>query len=110
MTLRDLIDELSKHPADQVVPMGFHNPHSHRGDYSELAFEPRSRTTVGEMLDAARSAVGTTYEGWKGGEFTMNEWTQVYLATEGYCGEGIGPVLLWYMLGKFSDDDKQDAS
>jgi hypothetical protein len=102
MTLGELIKRLEKVDPKQEVKMGFSNPHSYRGYYDELAFEPQEDTTVGEMLDWAKSAVGATYTGYKGGEYTMSEWTEVWLATYGQGGEGIGGVLLDYMVGKYS--------
>jgi hypothetical protein len=100
MTLGALIAHLSRADGTLVVPVGFARPHSYRGYYHDLAFEMEPNTTVGAMLEAARSALGSTYRGWKGGDFTMGEHTDVYLvAEEGECGEGIGPVLLGYMLG-----------
>lgn len=99
MTLGELIEELSKHPRDKIVARGFGHPHSYRGDYSELAFRPVNSTTVGDMLDAAKEADGTTYDGYKGGEFTMGFYTPVHIAEYGNTGEEIGPMLLGYMLG-----------
>jgi hypothetical protein len=52
------------------------------------------------MLADARSALGATFHGWKGGEYTMAEYTDCWLAVAGCTGEGIGPVLLRYMLGE----------
>lgn len=102
MTLGELIDRLEKEDPSTVVPMGFTNPHSYRGYYYDLAFEPAENVTVGEMLEAARGAVGTVFEGWKGGLFKMGRGTDVWLSKEGWTGEGIGPVLLDYMLGKYN--------
>lgn len=100
MTLGELIDALKKVPSDRVVPLGFAHPHSYRGFYDELAFEPAKNTTVKAMLDAAEIALGSTFTGWKGGEYTMGEYTDVWIAERGCCGEGIGPMLLSYMLGE----------
>ena len=99
-TLGELIAALEREDPSQVVPVGFKNPHSYRGYYHDLAFEPALNVTVGEMLEAARSALGQTFEGYKGGEFTMTESTDVWIACYGSHGETIGPVLLSYMLGK----------
>ena len=98
MYLHELIDELKKHDPAKRVRRGFDSPHSYRGYYDELAFEPCGETTVGEMLEAAQSAVGETYQGWKGGDFLMNDWTPVHLAHMGDCGEDLGSTLLSYML------------
>ncbi|GAB2866240.1 hypothetical protein [Hymenobacter ruber] len=83
MDLHDLITALEKQDPSIVVKHGFHNPHSWRGIYSELAFEPTENISVGDMLAAAKSALGTTYEGWKGGDFVMQGYTEVHIANEG---------------------------
>lgn len=57
---------------------GFANPHSYRGYYDQLAFEPAYGVTIGSMLDAAKSAVGAIYYGYKGGSYRMGKWTDVY--------------------------------
>ena len=98
MTLSELIKFLKKHDQSTVVPLGFGSPHSYRVYYDELAFEPREDTTVGEMLDSAEQALGATYMGYKGGEFTMCEHTNVWLARYGSSGESIGITLLRYMV------------
>ena len=61
MHLKQLIEALEKYDAAQPVALGFGHPHSYRGYYDQLAFEPVNNTTVGEMLAAANSAMGTTY-------------------------------------------------
>lgn len=98
MELGDLIKALETVDPALAVPHGFGSPHSYRGFYDELAFEPVDNTTAGAMLEAARSAVGHTYGGWKGGEFTMKEWTDCWLAVEGCSGEMISAVMLQAML------------
>jgi len=98
MTLRELIDYLENVPLDQVASIGFHNPHSYRGMYDCLAFEPTENVTAKSMLTSAIEALDTSYTGWKGGEFMMGQYTDVYLAEEGNQGEGIGPILLDLMF------------
>lgn len=89
MHLRELIDELSGLNPETIVKYGFGEPMSWRGDYYELAFEPVKDTTIGSMLEYANSALGSTYEGYKGGEFTMHENSEVYIASYGSTGEAI---------------------
>lgn len=101
MNLQELIATLEKHDPAKTVRMGFSDPHSYRGDYSELAFEPKEHTTVGAMLVAARSALGATFQGYKGGDYRMDEWTHCWLAQYGCSGETIGPILLGFMLGEY---------
>jgi hypothetical protein len=99
MNLGDLITSLKSADPNQVVHHGFHNPHSYRGDYYDLAFEPATDITVAEMLEAAESAVGATYQGWKGGDFRMDQSTWCWLSEEGRAsGETISPLLLQFML------------
>lgn len=70
---------------------------SYRGDYAQLALERgegfvydepaehmeergwRRNDTVAKLLEAAKAAVGATFEGYKGGEFTMDEDSPIYL-------------------------------
>jgi hypothetical protein len=85
-SLKQVIDHLRSLPADMRVKDGFSNPHSYRGYYEDLAFEPKADCAVRDMLEAAESALGTTYEGWKGGAFTMTEYTDCWLAKRGACG------------------------
>jgi len=98
MTLQALIEELSRYDPQQRVPLGFREPHSYRGYYDELAFEPVPDTTVGAMLAAAKDALGATYTGYKGGDYTMNAYTQVWLARYGDTGEAISDFFLSLML------------
>ena len=99
MYLKDLIAKLEEHDPNQKVPIGFGKPHSYRGYYEDLGFEIVYNTTVGHMLAAATGALRHEFTGWKGGEFTMTEYTTVWLAKWGYTGEGLGLVLLNFMLG-----------
>lgn len=98
LTLGELIEELEKVDPDHVCSVGFGEPHSDRGDYADLAFSPARNVTVGSMLAHARSALGATFEGYKGGDFTMGEWTDVLIGEWGDCGENIGSLLICFML------------
>lgn len=94
MDLGMLIARLERHRPDVVIPYGFGSAHSYRGYYGDVAFEPERDVTIGSMLEHARAAVGTTFEGYKGGEYTMDEYTACWIATYGDTGESIGPTLL----------------
>ena len=100
MTLSKLIEFLEKRNPNQIVEFGFGRPMSYRGDYSQLAFEPKRSVTIGEMLTHAKSALGKTFTGYKGGEYTMDDYTDCWLAEYGSCGETIGEVLLKFMVGE----------
>ena len=99
MSLGSIISRLRREDQQRVVPLGFKNPHSYRGYYEDLAFEPAENVAVAEMLKAAESAVGQTFEGYKGGTFKMNEHTRCWLAYCGACSDDtLGPALLDAML------------
>ena len=83
MFLKDLIEWLEKQNPKAVVPYGFGLPHSFRGYYQDLAFEPTGEACIGDMLAYARGALGVTFEGYKGGEFTMSEYTECWISPYG---------------------------
>lgn len=93
--LKDLIECLEKQNPDAIVPHGFGCPMSYRGDYSQLAFEPVENARIGDMLEHAKSALGATFEGYKGGNYTMYEYTDCWIAKYGSSeGDNIGPTIL----------------
>jgi hypothetical protein len=97
--LGGIIARLEQEDPARVLPIGFANPHSYRGDYRDLAFEPVANISIGDMLTACRSALGFTFDGWKGGDFTMTESTDCWISMHGESGDNkIGPLLLDLML------------
>lgn len=73
---------------------------SWRGVYSELALgydltgydnndSNYEDYTVESLLEELKSGIGNTYHGWKGGDYTMNEDTPVWVANEGNVGSTI---------------------
>lgn len=83
LTLGELIAKLDAMPA--TTPVGLVEPHSYRGYYRDLAFEP-GESTAGAVLEAARAALGATFEGYKGGDYVMGKSTPVWVASYGCCG------------------------
>lgn len=101
MYLRQLIDALRNADPDYVAPFGFAEPGSYRGYYNDLAFKPTRNVTVASMLAHAESALGATFEGYKGGEYTMDEWTTCWIAEYGCAGgDCIGRILIAYLTGQ----------
>lgn len=96
ITLRDLIEELQLMPQDGVVPFGFGAPASYRGYYEQLAFEPLENAKIADMLAYAESAVGATFEGYKGGDFTMDDESDCWIASYGASG---GTKIGWTLIG-----------
>jgi hypothetical protein len=110
MTLGRLIDWLTL-VADQSLPVVFDfGPKpttlaSWRGIYAELALgydDVVSPPTVAELLAECRRADGTTFTGWKGGDFTMGRETAVWVANRGETSDGVfengyrAIVRLWF--------------
>lgn len=98
ISLGELIEYLKNLPSVSQFSIGFHNPHSYRGMYECLAFEPTENISALEMLATAESCVDKTFEGYKGGDFKMTEGTDVYLAYEGHgWSTPLSILLLDYM-------------
>lgn len=63
--------------------------HSWRGAYHELAidFEPdvenSSTTKLDDFIKILKEAVGSTFTGWKGGDYVMSEETPVWVSRPG---------------------------
>lgn len=101
MTLQQLIDALAAADQDQVVPLGFGRPWSYRGGPSDVAFVPETDVTVAAMLAEAQFALGETFHGYKGGQYTMGAGVDCYIAEYGSSqGDKIGPMLVAYMTGQ----------
>lgn len=97
MTLGELIQELKQMNPDAVVTHGFGEPRSYRGSYDELAFEPKERANIGDMLGYAEYALGRTFEGYKGGSYEMYEHTVCWISEYGSCSyDGISRQLVAY--------------
>ena len=101
MLLKELIEILEDEDPKKILKLGFSSPHSYRGYYEELAFEPEENISVGEMLEIAKKCIGEKFYGYKGGEFIMDEYSDVWLAEWGYTGETLGPILLRFMLNNY---------
>lgn len=74
---------------------GVEHPHSYRGYYSDLALEPSPQTsTCGELLMLLQSALGQTFDGYKGGDFVMGPETPLWLASYGCGGLAITDLVI----------------
>lgn len=86
MTLGGLIEALKALPPDTPV-RGFGEPHSYRGYYSDLSFEPtQTEEPAVSLLMRARACMGMVFTGYKGGDFQMGERTPLFMAPYGGCG------------------------
>lgn len=93
-TLGEVILLLKAQPASNIIKLDFtdENPTrliSYRGYYSDLCldydFEAKPMT-VKQLLKLFEGADGSTYTGYKGGDFTMHRKTLVWVAPYSMCG------------------------
>lgn len=78
------------------------NPHSYRGYYSDLAFEADFTKTKSatELYNLLEGCLGTTFEGYKGGEYTMTKDTLVWIANYGCEGHRLVDMYSSYLTVK----------
>lgn len=102
MILKDLLEWLEQQDKSAVVTDGFGEPHTDRGYYTDLAFDPVKKTTFGEMLFHAKRANGERFEGYKGGDFLMHDYTKCKIGEWGISGEEItsAHLKLWLLTAK----------
>ena len=87
MTLGKLIAALEAMPEDADVA-GLSSPHSYRGYYSDLAFEPTGGTVKAvALLTECRATMGQVFQGYKGGDFVMGALTPVWVSHYGTTGK-----------------------
>lgn len=87
MTLGKLISALEAIPADTAIA-GMDSPHSYRGYYSDLAFEPvEGSVKASALLAQCQAAMGQVFEGYKGGDFVMGALTPVWVSEYGRLGK-----------------------
>lgn len=62
---------------------------SYRGYYNDLAIhEGEPNATVAELIEVLKDAIGSVYEGYKGGNYTMHRDTLCWFATDyGDCSQ-----------------------
>ena len=94
-TLGEVILLLKVAPPTDLVKLDFtddvnlHGLDSYRGYYEDLSLEygcEGSAMTVAHLLKIFEDAVGKTYQGYKGGDFTMSTKTLVWVAPYGDTG------------------------
>jgi hypothetical protein len=83
-TLNEVKIFLESVDPNYVFRLGFNHPHSWRGYYHEVSFEPDSDMKSEGMLHIIDVAVSKTFMGWKGGEYTYNLDNVAHLEAGGY--------------------------
>lgn len=103
LTLGGLIAFLEKTNPDFFVEFDIGGkpgwPHSYRGYYSDLAFTPIPResilnVSVRGLLQTVKQALDIEFDGYKGGEFLMDEKTPLWCASYGNNGRAIVGIAL----------------
>ena len=94
LTLGEAINRVSELPnnVEVIVDIGgsLTEPHSYRGYYSDLAFEPTDEgVTSQKFLFLLKESLGKTFEGYKGGDFVMGKKTPLWLSHYGTTGRAI---------------------
>ncbi len=97
VTLGELIEFVDKLPLLTIIKIDDggspSDPHSYRGYYSDLSFQ-----ALGEKINAEKfakilkGANGNTFEGYKGGDYIMEENTPLWIASYGCTGKAIVAV------------------
>lgn len=83
MSLGELVEALELLDAETKV-CGFGEPHSYRGYYADIAFEPSNECiTAIELRRKVKGCVGQTFHGWKGGDYEMVDATRVWISEVG---------------------------
>ncbi len=105
VTLGQLIEKLREIDKDTRIVVdvnGFtvESVHSYRGYYEDLGLRMANIVRrASTLLPLFENAVGETFEGWKGGDFTMHEGTPLWVS-ESWGDEGRA------VIGLKHEDDK----
>lgn len=93
MTLIEMVKALRRlDPRVSVIKLV--NPHSYRGYHDHLAFEIDYNQTMeaGILLDICEKLQGSTLYGYKGGVFTVEDNTPVWIADYGKTGHPLEDI------------------
>ncbi len=78
MTLIELKELVQSTKKGTVFEFGISDPYSWRGSYDEVCFTIKSeKTTRGAILKNINKAFSRSFYGYKGGEYSYNDWTNV---------------------------------
>lgn len=91
MRLGQLIDALKMSPQENVLlvsgptSLGPTSVNSYRGYYEDLAIavEEGARPKVCDFVRVLEQAIGKTFQGYKGGDYTMDKGTLVWVSNYG---------------------------
>lgn len=100
MLLKDFKDYIENLDPNKKFNYGISEPFSWRGSYSEVAFEILGQPmTREEILNNIQKAYTEEFYGYKGGEYTYNDYTEVHFESDsgsytdgGYCANWISKI------------------
>jgi hypothetical protein len=84
--LGDILEYVGSMPPKTSFAVGLENPHSNRGDYSEVGFEAGPSMTAQELFEVLASTMGRSFRGWKGGDYIMVSDTKAHFSIAGETG------------------------
>lgn len=96
MTLKEFKTHIESFPNETEFNYGISKPFSWRGVYAEVAFEMLEQPmTKEDILANIELAYTETFRGYKGGEYTYDDHTDIHFETD--CGSYTsgGYVSLW---------------
>lgn len=100
MKLKEFMEHFKNAENGKQFSYGISEPFSWRGNYSEVAFEILEQPmTREEILANIEKAYKETFYGYKGGEYTYQDYTEVHFEEDssrwtdgGYCSEMIAKI------------------
>lgn len=83
MNLEQFKEHIESFPEGTIFKYGISEPFSWRGIYAEVAFRiDNIRMTREDILDNINKAYTEVFTGWKGGDFTYNDCTDIHFEEE----------------------------
>ena len=100
MELKEFKQHIEQVETGKTFDYGISEPFSWRGSYNEVAFEILEQTmTRDEILANINKAYEGSFYGYKGGEYTYKDYTEVHFEEDtsrytdgGYCAEMIAKI------------------
>ena len=100
MNLKEFKQQIEQAKTGKAFDYGISEPFSWRGSYNEVAFEILEQpTTREEILVNIQKAYEGTFYGYKGGDYTYNDYTDIHFEEDygawsdgGYCANMIAKI------------------
>lgn len=105
MNLKELKQHIENLPSGSKTEYSLSEPFSWRGIYAEVAFAiENTPSTKEELLANVEKAYNETFTGYKGGDYTYNDYTDVHFEEDTSCyTDGR------YTMSKIAEIEKTDS-